>query len=190
MKKFDNKAVEMIPIRLIISLVIIAAISLLLFFGYLYIRVTLAENNVANEIRTIESKLQTMIAGGNARNLLDSNAAEGTKRSYSFELPDNIIFLSFGVNPDENNDGVLKTNLTQNGSCIFYQIEGSSKKVKWLDDEIRFREGNYENGKWDINGNGQGYIISGGGGVTITFELVMKSNIKYILIQSTDNFLP
>ena len=62
-----------------------------------------------------------------------------------------------------------------------------SKKVFWLDSEIRFREGKLEDGKWVINSPDQGFIIKNGGKTSIVFELVERFNEKYVLIQANDN---
>ena len=81
--------------------------------------------------------------------------------------------------------------LTENGSAIFYRVSGGSKHVLWLtQDEYRFREGKYIDGKWVINGDGQGFIITSGGVTTLTFELVQKNHEIYILIQATDTIDP
>ena len=101
-----------------------------------------------------------------------------------------MIYLSFGVDPDPNNNGELQTGLTENGSTIFYRVAGGSKHVLWFEDEYRFREGIYTDGKWVINDDGQGYIITCGGKTTLTFELVLKNHETYILIHATDTINP
>ena len=186
MRKLDNIAADMIPIRLIISIAIVAAITAMLAFGYINLRIVLSENHIENECRSLESKFQTMIASGVARNVNELNAAEGTKRVHSFDLPDNLIYLSFGVDPDPDNNGILETGLTDNGAVIFYKIQGGSKKVIWLDDDFKIREGEFDGDKWIIKGLGEGFIIQSPGGSTLNFEYVERMNNYYILIQSTD----
>ena len=190
MKHIDNIAAEMIPIRLIISIAIIAAISFMIAVGYGNLSVALAENQVENECRAIESKIYTMMGSGIARDIDEINVGEGTKRIHTFNLPDSLIYLGFGVDPDSDNDGKLETGLTENGSVIFYRVEGSSKHVIWLRDEFEFREGWYTGSKWVINGDEQGLILSSGGRITLTFELVQKNHERYILIQGNDNIEP
>jgi len=155
-------------------------------FGYMNLNIILSENHVESECCALESKLQTMVASGVARDVYEINAAEGTKRAHTFYLPDNLIYLSFGVDPDPDNNGVLKTGLTENGAVIFYKINGGSKKVIWLDDDFKFREGEYDGDKWVINGLGQGLIIKDSGRATLNFEYVEKNHNAYILIQSND----
>lgn len=190
MIKMNDFAAEMIPIRLIISIAIIAAIVLMVGVGFRNLSITSAENQVEIDCRTLESKLCTMLGSGIARDVDEINAADGTKRSITFNLPDNLIYLSFGVDPDPDNNGELKTGLTEDGSTIFYRVAGGSKHVLWLEDEYRLREGKYIDDKWVINDDGQGYILTGGGVATLTFELVQKNHETYILIQATDAINP
>jgi len=186
MRKSDNIASEMIPIRLIISITVIAAIAVIIAIAYNNLSITLAENQIENDCRTLESKLYTMMSSGVAREVDDINDGEGTKRVHNFDLPGNLIYLAFGVDPDPNNCGILKTGLTEAGSAIFYRVGSGSKHAIWLSEELKFREGNYTDNKWIINGDGQGFIITSGGKTTLVFELVQKNDERYILIQSND----
>jgi len=186
MRKMDSNASDMIPMRLIVSIAIIAAIATMLAFGYINLNVVLSENYIEDECRALESKLYTMSASGVARDVNEVNAAEGTKRVHTFNLPNNIVFLSFGIDPDSDNNGILESGLTDNGAVIFYKINGGSKKVIWLDEDFKFREGRYDGDKWVINGLGQGLIIKNPGTITLNFEYVEKSDKPYILIQSND----
>ncbi|MCX6667750.1 MAG: hypothetical protein NTV74_05875 [Euryarchaeota archaeon] len=190
MRKSDNIASEMIPIRLIISITVIAAIAVIIAIAYNNLSLTLAENQIENDCRILESELYTMVSSGIARDVDDINAGEGTKRIHAFDLPGNLIYLAFGVDPDPNNCGTLKTGLTEAGSVIFYSVGGGSKHVIWLSDELKFREGNYTDNKWIINGDGQGFIINRGGKTTLVFEFVQKNDERYILIQNNDRIEP
>ena len=190
MKNTDEIAAEMLPIRLIISIVVIAAVAAMITIGYINLSIVLAENQVEKECRTLESELYTMMGSGIARDVDEVSSSEGTKRTHAFELPDNLAYLAFGVDPDINNDGVLETGLTCNGSVIFYRVGGGSKHVIWLSEEFKFREGNYTDDKWVIKENGQGLIINGGGKTTLVFEFVQKHDERYILIQKNDLIEP
>jgi len=193
MRKFDTFATEMIPIRLIISIIVMAAIAMMIAVGYQNLSIILAENQVRNECSALEAELYTMVGSGITRDVDDIGASDGTMRTHTFTLPDSLIYLSFGVDPDTNNDGKLNTGLTENGSVIFYRVSEGSKQVIWFqDNRIKFREGLYNltYNKWVINGKGQGLIITGGGKTTLTFELVEKNNVQYILILANDNIEP
>lgn len=53
MRKMDNIASDMIPIRLIISIAVIAAMVIMISVGYNNLSIVLAKNQVENECRTI-----------------------------------------------------------------------------------------------------------------------------------------
>ncbi|MDH7517311.1 MAG: hypothetical protein QHH19_03095 [Candidatus Thermoplasmatota archaeon] len=191
MRKPDEFASEMIPIRLLISIAVISAIAIMVTIGYNNLNVVFAENNVENECRSLESKLYTMVSSGVARDLDEIDAGDGTKRVHTFSLPNSIIYLSFGVDPDPENNGILRTGLTCNGSVIFYKVQGGSKHVIWLSEEkFRFREGKNTGDKWVINGEGQGFIIKNSGETSLVFELVKRDSETFILIQANDGIEP
>jgi len=192
-KQLDTVAAEMIPIRMIISIAIIAAIGALVGVAYWNFSITASEHQVENDCSALESQLYTMIGSGVARDVDEINVGEGTMRSQTFFLPDSLIYLSFGVDPDPDNNGVLETGLTENGAIICYQASGGSKHIFWLPkDQMRFREGSYDTllSKWVINGDGQGYILTGSGKSTVLCELVEKNDELFILIHATDTFEP
>jgi len=187
MRQMNADAVEMIPIRLIISLAIISAIAVMMVFASSSLRILLAEHQVEQECRLLESTLSTMVGSGVARDVDEASAAEGTKRVQTFTLPDSLLYLSFGGDPDSLNTGVLKPGLIEDGAAIFYQVEGGSKQVIWLPKETyKFREGTYIDNKWVIKGAGQSFIVHSGGKITLVFERVQKNHVIYILIHGTD----
>jgi hypothetical protein len=187
MRRINTNAVETIPIRLIISIAIIAAIVLLIVIASNSLRTLLAEHQVEQECRLLESSLSTMIGGGIPRDVDEVDTAEGTKRIQTFSLPDSLVYLSFGGDPDTMNRGVLEPGLTEDGAAIFYKVEGGSKKVIWLPKEtFKFREGTYIDNRWVIDGAGQSFIVHTGGKITLVFERVQKSHLFYILIHGND----
>jgi hypothetical protein len=132
-----------------------------------------------------------MVGSGVARDVDEVNTAEGTKRVQTFILPDSLVFICFGGDPDLENNGGRSPGLTEDGASIFYQIEGGSKHVMWLPKETyKFREGTYTNSKWVIAREGQSYILQGGGKTTLVFELVQKNHVNYILIKANDGIEP
>jgi len=186
MNRLNNYAAEFIPIRLLISIAIIAAIAALFAFGYTTFSKTNAEHQVNNEWLTLESELSSMLGGGVPRDLDASEATEGTKRVHTFYLPDDLVFLAFGVDPDKDNNGVLETGFDENGAIVCYQISGCSKHIEWLDEPFNFCEGILVDDTWMLHD--QGFILDSGGVSTITFELVKQSGNEYFLIQATDSY--
>ena len=186
MRQLNIYAAEFIPIRMIISIAIVGAIAALVAVGYMNFSMTNAEHQVESEWLSLQSELYSMLGSGVARDLESSEGTEGTKRVHTFYLPDNLIYLAFGVDPDPHNTGVLETGLTEGGTVVCYQISGCSKHVEWLDDQFCFREGFLEGEEWKLGE--QGFIIDSGGVSTIAFELVEKSGEEYLLIQATDSY--
>jgi hypothetical protein len=187
MKHLDTFAAEMIPIRLIISIAIIAVIAVLVGVGMGFLRTSLAEREVEQQCRQVTATLCTMVQSGVPRDLDEWNAAEGTKRIQTLTLPETLVYLSFGGDPDAGNTGVLHQEVTEDGSAIFYKVQGGSKQVIWLaKGTYRFREGRFSNGTWTLNGKGCSYVIDHGGRSTLVFELVQKNHVVYILIHGYD----
>ncbi len=187
----DIDAVEMIPIRMLISIGIIAAISVLLAVGYQNISISIAENQVKNDVTALQSQLYALVASGVPRNVDAIGEGEGTKRTQTFNLPDSLQYLAFGFDPDSDNNGLLEAGeLLEGGAVIVFKVAGGSKQVMWLPkNQIRFREGVYNMAfsKWDINTPEQGFLLTSGGKTVIVCELVERSDQRYILIQATDN---
>jgi hypothetical protein len=188
MTKLDNDAVDQLPIRLVMSLAIIAAILFLVACASSTLRTSLAEQQVESQCRKLEASLSTMTESGAVRDVDDSNAAEGTKRVQTIILPDSLIYLSFGGDPDPSNTGVFCSELVEDGAVIFYRVQGGSKQVIWLPMETyKFREGVFVDDHWTMDGEGQSLVINKGGTVTLIFERVQKNHKSYILVHNTDD---
>jgi hypothetical protein len=187
MRQLNNAAVEMLPIRLIMSIAMIAAILLLIVSASGTLRVFLDEQQVEQQCLSLQSTLSIMIADGAFRDVDDHTASEGTKRVHTFILPDSLIYLSFGGDPETHYSGVFNSRLVEDGAVIFYQVQGGSKKVIWLPRQThKFREGTNVHGQWVLSGDGHSYIIRGGGTISLVFECVQKNHQRYILIHYND----
>ena len=189
-RRFDTTATEMIPMRMIISIAVVAAIAVMVAIGFQNLQITSSEHELENQCRTLESTLDTLISGGVARDLDEGQAPSGTTRVQTFTFPNNLIYLAFGVDPNPKNDGHLITGLTNSGNVIAYQVSGGGKQVFWLpQDMIPFREGYFHDNRWDIHED-QGLILLTGGTANLVFELVKRNHMQYILIHATDNLEP
>lgn len=190
MRQKDDTAAEMLPVRLMISIAMIAAVLLLLVGASGTLRIFLAEQQVERQCLLLQSTLATMVANGVFRDVDDCSAIEGTKRVHTLILPDSLIYLSFGSDPDLLYTEGYTSELVEDQPVIFYQVQGGSKKVLWLPNKTyKFREGTFVDGRWVINGTSKSYIIQGGGTTTLAFECVQKNHIPYILIHRIDGFL-
>ncbi|MCX6665563.1 MAG: hypothetical protein NT038_05825 [Euryarchaeota archaeon] len=189
-KRFDTTATETIPIRMIISISVVAAIAVMVAIGFQNLQTTASEHELENQCRTLQSSLYTLISGGVARDLDEGEAPGGTTRVQTFTLPNNLIYLAFGVDPNPENNGRLITGLTNNGNVIAYQVSGGGKQVFWLSqDMIPFREGYFHDNRWDVHED-QGLILLTAGTTTLVFELVKRNHNQYILIHATDTVEP
>ena len=186
----DNRGATFIPMRALISIIMVGIIVALAFIGLQHAMKIQAEKQVKRECDELVSYLSTLVSGGYARDVDNPLDIQMHTRSIELKLPDDLVYIGFGIDPDENNDGILRSGLTANGSCIFYKIEGLSKKVIWLDEDFKFREGNFDDNRWLIKTPQQGYIIDGGGDYILTFELVKKAGMTYILVHSEDIYNP
>ncbi|MDD3492169.1 MAG: hypothetical protein PHU95_02715 [Candidatus Thermoplasmatota archaeon] len=187
----DKRGMGAIPLRMLISLVVGAGIVAVVFVGLRGALHTAAEKQVERECHEILSSLSTMVASGDARWASNPEMARGDTRSMEITMPDELVFLGFGIDPDPDNDGVLSSGLTANGSCIFFKTEGRGKRAIWDTGGVRFREGTQENGRWAVHEPQQGYIIRGGGTYHLTFELVADyDGTTYVLIWAQDKIAP
>lgn len=187
----DRRGIEFIPLRVLISLAVGAGIVAVAYVGLRSALHTAAETQVERECNEVLSHLSTMVASGDARDITDMDMTQGDTRSVVMDIPDEVVFLGFGIDPDPNNDGVLSSGLTANGSCIFFKTEGRGKQVIWDVGNIRFREGKYKNDRWVPNDPPQGFIIQKGGTHHLTFELVQDiDGTTYVLIWAQDELSP
>jgi hypothetical protein len=184
MRRYNTYAVDMIALRFIISIVIIATIILITIVASNTFGPILAEHQVEQQCLMLESSLSTMMGSGVSRDIDEVDAADGTKRIQTFILPDSLIYLSFGGDPDEMNTGELSPKLTEDGSVIFYKVNGGRKQSIWLPKETyKFREGVFTGTRWVINGIGQSFILCSSGKTTLVFELVRQDRCSYILVR-------
>jgi hypothetical protein len=173
--------------RVVISIAVGAVIVAMISIGLQNAVKISAEKQVEKECNDLISSLSTMVSSGDGRDVNNPQDNRGDIRSFELNLPDGLSYLGFGTDPDPDNDGVLNSGLTNNGSCIFYKTEGTGKKVIWLDSSVQFREGKNESGRWVINDPQQGFIIAGGGEYKLTFELVEDAcKTKYVLVLADD----
>jgi len=188
MRQRDDDAADQLPIRLMMSLAIVAVIVVLIAGASGAMRTFLAEQQVETQCRLIEASLSTMVGSGAVRDVDDLNAPQGTKRVQSISLPDSLIYLSFGGDADPLNTGVFSSGLVEDGAVIFYRVQGGSKQVIWLPKEtFKFREGIFIDNRWGVNGAGQSFIIHTGGTLSLVFERVQKNHRSYILVHNTDD---
>jgi hypothetical protein len=176
-----------IPVRLVISIVVAAAIIAVVFLGLQQANKTSAQSEIEQECDMLAATLSTMVASGDARNVDLPHDPRGDMRTVELSLPEDTSYLGLGVNPAVDGDGHLEDGLTGNGSCIFYRVDGMSERAIWDVGDIKFRQGRKIDGRWMLAQPQQGYVIRGGGKQVITFELVHDSSgNRYVLVLAHD----
>jgi len=61
-----------------------------------------------------------MVASGNARDIHNPVDGEGESRTIDFSLPTKLVYVGFGVDPD--NDGEMESKMLADGACIVYKM--------------------------------------------------------------------
>ena len=190
----DDSASIDIPIRLVVYIILTAAIIAVTAIGLSHIWPGMTTNIMEKQIGEIKASLSTMQSGG-ARNLIDPDSPSGNIRTLMVTIPEDVDYLAFGVDPDPDND-LNMTNtpdgmITDRGNVIYYS--GTNGKIRIpLDDFIELREGLLDEDRWtvnDIGGLQNGAVLSEKGNYELTFELVYDpiSKEKYTLVHMTDN---
>jgi len=187
MRPLNDQATDQIPIRLLMSLVIISAIVVLVVVVSGNLRTALAEQNVEAQCRAVEACLSTLAEGGAFRDVDACTSTNGDIRVITLTFPESLVYLCFGGDPDPLENGHYCSDLLEEGAVVCYKVEGGSKHMIWLPQETyRFREGIYVDNRWILSGDGQSLLFTCGGVRTLVFERVQKNHIKYILVHTTD----
>jgi len=144
------------------------------------------------QLGAVKSGIELM-QSGYARDLSDPYAPTGNIRSFDLVLPERLEYLSFGVDPDPDNNGILTDTppdlVTDNGDVIYYKLRGDGKRLIKLRDSVHIREGELVNGRWSptsVDGLGQAVVLTGGS-QSVTFELVCDRGTTYTLSHLSDN---
>ncbi len=170
------------------SLSIIAAIVFIIASASGWVRTYQAQQQIDNQCHLLEASLLTMVQSGASRDVDDLHAAEGAKRLQQFTLPNSLVFLCFGGNPDPSDHGSFSSALSDESSVICYKVQGGSTQVIWFPGEsFQFREGLLVDSRWTLHDAGQSFILHHGGVYSLVFEHVEKNHESYILIHNTDD---
>jgi hypothetical protein len=165
------------------SVVLIAAIVLIVTLAAGSLQVFFAEQSVDQQCHDLLASLGTMVVDGAFRDVNSLSETDGTKRVFTFLLPDSLVYLCIGGDPDPSDTGQFTTTLVCNGAMIVYKIQGGSKHVVWLPRETyHFRLGVFLNHHWMIAEDGQSLLICKGGRVSLVFECVQQYHQHYILV--------
>jgi hypothetical protein len=183
LRRNDDTAAELLPLRLIMSVVLIAALGMMVMLAAGSLKIFFAEQSVDQQCHDLLASLGTMVVDGAFRDIHSLSETGGTKRVFSFQLPDSLMYFCIGGDPDPLDTGHLTTELLEDGAVIVYKIQGGSKHVMWLPTETyHFRLGVFLNQHWTIAGEEQSLLICHGGKVRLVFECVQQYHQHYLLV--------
>jgi hypothetical protein len=182
LRSWDSCGVEMIPIRLVISIAVIGAVVGLCAAGFMVVQPASDAGVLRMQCERAVGTLAGLVRGGVPRDLRDSDAALGTRRVMSFTVPEKCVYLSFGGDPDPDDDGVLGQGVTGAGAMIVFRVQGSGEEVFWLSEPVGFRAGVIDGQRY-VREDGC-FVLRGGGKMTLVFELIRDAEGIYILVYS------
>lgn len=188
----DEHGIDTIPLKLVVYLALVGIIIALTAIGLKNAGPPMDGALMERQLGEVRSGIELM-QSGYARDLSDPYAPTGNTRSFELVLPERLEYLSFGVDPDPDNNGILTDTppglVTDNGDVIYYKLRGDGKRLVKLRDSVHIREGELVNGRWlprSVDGLRQAVVLTGGS-QSVTFELVYDRGTTYTLSHLTDN---
>jgi hypothetical protein len=180
LRSWDAYGVEMVPIRLVVSIAVIGAVVGLCVAGFALVRPAGDAGVLRGECEGAVGMLAGLVRGGVPRDLRDPDAALGTRRVVSFNVPAGCVYLSFGGDPDPEGDGRRISSITGTGAVIVFQVQGAGKEVFWLTEPVGFRAGIRDGERYKASGGS--LVLQSCGKATLVFELVRDAEEMYILV--------
>ncbi|MBC2698097.1 MAG: hypothetical protein HF976_15530 [ANME-2 cluster archaeon] len=188
----DENGIDTIPLKLVVYLALVGIIIALAAIGLKNAGPPMDGALMERQLGEVKSGIELM-QSGYARDLSDPYTATGNTRSFDLVLPERLEYLSFGADPDPDNNGILTDTppglVTDNGDVIYYKLRGDGKRLVKLKDSIHIREGELVDGRWSpsvVDGLGQAFVLTGGS-QSVTFELVYDRGTTYTLSHLSDN---
>lgn len=188
----DERGIDTVPLKLVVYLCLVGVVIVLLALGLKNASPSMDEALIERQMGELTSSLEQM-QSGYARDLSDPYAPTGNIRSFELVLPERLEYLSFGADPDPDNNGILTDTppdlLTDDGDVIYYKLTGGGKTLVQLDDSVRLREGVLTDGRWmpNIVDSMEQAVVLTGTSQSVTFELVHDGGTTYTLSHLSDN---
>ena len=181
----DEHGIDTIPLKLVVYLALVGIIIALTAIGLKNAGPPMDGALIEHQLGEVRSGIEHM-QSGYAKDLSDPYAATGNTRSFDLVLPDSLEYLSFGADPDPDNNGILTDTppglVTDNGDVIYYKLRGDGKRLVKLRDQVHICKGELVNGRWlprSVDGLGQAVVLTGGS-QSVTFELVYDGGTIYM----------
>ncbi|MDF1558241.1 MAG: hypothetical protein P1P80_08725 [ANME-2 cluster archaeon] len=188
----DEQGIDTVPLKLVVYLVLVGVIIALAAIGLNNAGPQMDDSLMQRQVGELKSSFWQM-QSGYARDLSDPYAPTGNTRNFDMVLPESLEYLSFGADPDPDNNGILTDTPpgldTGNGNVIYYKLTGGSKIPVELERPVHLREGVFSGGHWVpnvVDGLHQALVVQGGS-QSVTFELVNDRGDIYTLSHLTDD---
>ena len=185
----DTRGVDTIPLKLVVYLALTGAVMILIAVSWGNIMPFMEGADVDEQITNAALDI-TSIRQGAARDILDMRSADGSMCVVELSLPDNVRYVSFGVDPDPDTNGNLTDSqwVAENNTIVFQYLNGVKKRVFLNGNTIQFRNGvQNANGRWVIdtnldvaNGHDAGVVLDGPISGQFIFEMVFDGK-RYVL---------
>ncbi len=169
----NTTAAMWIPIRLLISIVIISFITGLIVIGSQLTTQTVEHNELKNKLVEIRLSLESLYQYGECRSLLKSLNIAGSTRVFELQIPDTISSVHFGKKHGESN-GL--------SSSIRYESKEGIHTI-WLDSDIQLVSAIEFKNTWQPNEFHDGFTLQSGIN-HFTAELVCNARNQFILLYS------
>ncbi len=188
----DEQGIDTVPLKLVVYLILVGVIIAIAAIGLKNAGPQMDAALMERQMGEFKSSFKQM-QSGYARDISDPYAPTGNIRNFDMVLPDSLEYISFGVDPDPDNNGILTDTPpgleTDDGNVIFYKLMGGSKTLIKLDDSVQLREGVLSGGRWApnvVDGLQQAMVIKGDS-QSVTFELVYDRGDVYTMSHLTDD---
>jgi len=186
----DERGADTIPLKLVVYLAIMGIIILMVAMGLKNAQPPMNTAIIDRQMEKLKSSIEIMQTGY-SRPISDPQASTGNIRSFELVLPDSLEYISFGVDPDPDNNGILNDKppglITDDGDVVYVKLRNTGKILVKLDDNVHIREGVLIDGRWNINEPHQGVVLTGNS-QSVIFELVNDGGNVYTISHLTDDF--
>lgn len=167
---YDDSAADGLPMRLVVTVILLAAIIALSLKASSYFLDDINEKKLKGELDLIDKRASVMYIQGGARNIEDPSDLSGTMENIHVEIPGNVDFVVFGSMPSPDGNPPAAGNLHTDN--VFYYVLNDGR-VQTRSSSARFCANN--------TGLDRPFVL-GPGEYDLTMELVKNKNGTYVRI--------
>jgi hypothetical protein len=138
----DTVAADTIPLKLVLYLGLLTAVLILLAQAWHAAVPVLDDAKISNQAEAASMSILS-IQEGYARNSADRYSPEGSMCTLDFSLPASVRYISFGVDPDPDCNGLLNESewILENNTIICQYKKGVKKRVFLEGKPVHFVKG-------------------------------------------------